>query len=195
MDLILATRNKDKVREIKQILGRIPFRILSLADFPEISEIKETGRTFNENAIKKARLVAKKFRSLALADDSGLEVDYLKGAPGIRSARFAGPGAGSYELCSKLLRLMKTVSKKKRKARFVCDAAIATPAGKVFVVEGTCSGSIAFEMRGKNGFGYDPIFIPSGYKKTFAELSPNTKNRISHRAKAFKKAKKVLLAI
>ncbi len=194
-ELILATRNKHKVREIKQILGKVPFKILSLLDFKDPSRMLENGRTFRENAVKKARGISKKYKAIALADDSGLQIQYLKGAPGVRSARFAGPKADSRKLCSKVLRLLKGVPKEKRRARFVCVAAIAIPEGKVLIVEGTCEGRITLEMRGTHGFGYDPIFVPRGYKKTFAEISPRLKNRLSHRGQAFRKARRLLLAI
>jgi len=183
-DLILATKNRGKVREIKHILNPLKFKITSLPDLP-----RETGKTFEENAVRKAKTIAKNTKRLVLADDSGLEVKALKGKPGIRSARYAGPNPTTIKLCRKLLKEMK--NKKDRRARFVCVIAVAD-LKKVRTVKGICEGKVIFEMKGKHGFGYDPVFVPDGYKKTFAQMPLKLKNRISHRGKALKKAKACL---
>lgn len=180
-EILVATSNKHKLREIRHILKS---RVTGHG-----SRVKENGKTFEENAIKKAKSVAKKFGKIAIADDSGLMVNCLGGKPGVKSARFAYPPT-SYNLCQKLLRVMRR--RKNRSARFVCVIAIAYPSGKVRTVKGVCCGKISHEMRGKHGFGYDPIFVPNGYRKTFAEMSPAMKNRISHRARALRKLKLLL---
>lgn len=189
MQIVLATRNLKKAREIKEILKGLKVEFLSLKNFPEIKEIKEKGKTFSENATLKARAVTRFTKKISLADDSGLEVDVLGGKPGIYSARFA---RNDRERNRKLLRLLKDIPVNKRGATFRCTVAIASPDGKVRVVEGRYRGKIAFKKRGKAGFGFDPIFIASRYNKTFAELGLEIKNRISHRAQAFRKAKKLL---
>jgi len=188
-ELVIATKNRGKVREIRHALKSLKLKVLSLLDEPGIPAVKETGRTFEENAVKKAKAVAKRFSALALADDSGLQVDALKGLPGIRSARFAGPKPTTEKLCGKLLRVMK--GKVNRKARFVCVIAVAD-GKKVRTVKGVCGGRIIDRMKGKNGFGYDPVFMPNGYGRTFAQMPLNLKNRISHRGKALRKARKLL---
>ncbi len=180
--IIVATSNKHKLREIRHILKGT--RILGLG-----TRVREDGRTFEENAIKKAKAVAKKTGKIAIADDSGLMVNCLGGKPGVKSARYASPPTPQ-NLCRKLLRA--TAGCKARGARFVCAIAITNPSGKVKVVKGIIRGRIIREMRGTHGFGYDPVFVPSGYKKTFAEMKPSMKNRISHRARALRKLKSVL---
>lgn len=195
MDIIVASGNKHKIREIRSILKGLPINVVSFSDLGVFPKIRETGKTFRENAVKKAKTIARKFKKIALADDSGLVVDVLRGAPGVRSARFAGPDPTKEKLCRKLLKLMRNTKASGRKAKFVCDIAVALPNGKVKIVEGICKGKIEFEMRGRHGFGYDPVFIPEGYKKTFAEMSPSFKNKISHRAAALKKARKLIKQI
>lgn len=192
MEIILATNNPHKVREIKRILKIKGLRILSLADFPQKFKIRENGRTFAENAKKKAKVISNKLKMAAIADDSGLCVAALRGAPGVRSARFVKPPVTADRLCKKLLKVMKNVPGTKRKAVFVCCVAIAHPGGKVRIVEGKCSGRIAEEMRGAGGFGYDPVFIPDGFKRTFAQMTGEQKNRLSHRGRAFAKVKSLL---
>jgi len=187
--LIIATKNKGKVREIKHVLKPLRLKIISLLDLPKLHDLRETGKTFEENAIRKAKIIAKKTKELVLADDSGLEVKALKGKPGIRSARYAGPNPTTSKLCGKLLKKMK--SEKDRRARFICVIAIAGPK-KVRTIRGVCKGKVIFKMKGKHGFGYDPVFVPDGYKKTFAQMPLKLKNRISHRGKALKKAKACL---
>ena len=187
--LIIATKNKGKVREIKHILKPLKLKIFSLLDLPKLHDVKETGRTFEENAVKKSKTIAKKFKALVLADDSGLEVKALNGRPGVKSARYAGPTPTKIKLCAKLLKEMK--DKKDRRARFVCVIAIADTK-KMRTVKGVCRGRIILEMKGRYGFGYDPIFVPEGYNKTFAQMPLKIKNMISHRGKALKKAKACL---
>jgi len=189
-ELLVATKNKGKVKEIKHLLRSLRLNILSLLDFPDIPDVKESAATFEGNARKKAVTISKKLKRLVLADDSGLEVIALKGTPGVRSARYAGPNPSTKKLCNKLLKAMK--NKKYRWARFVCDIAIAKPDGKVRIVEGICWGKISGKMIGSGGFGYDPVFIPEGYRKTFAQMPLKLKNRISHRAKALKKVADIL---
>lgn len=193
MEIIIATRNNDKLREIKTLFKDSGVKLSSLKDYPHIPEIKETGKTFRENALLKASRAAKFVGKLTLADDSGLEVRALNGRPGVHSARFAGEKATYKDNNLKLLRLLEGVPPNKRGARFVCSVAIIKPGRKALVVEGSCRGVIGVKPKGRYGFGYDPLFIPQGYKKSFAELGPRIKNRLSHRAKAFKKAKAIVL--
>lgn len=193
MEVVVSTRNEHKFSEISKILKNSKIKALSLKDFAGTPKVKEDGKTFSDNACKKALNIARVTKRLTLADDSGLEVYALDNAPGVYSARFSGRGA-TYELNNKkLLRLLKNVSKSKRKARFVCCVAVADAKGIIGVVEGVCRGAIAFEAKGKRGFGYDPLFVCNEYNKTFAQLNPAIKNKISHRAKAFAKAKKIIL--
>jgi len=194
-DLVLATRNPKKVEELKALLADVPVNVLSLRDFPEIPETPETGATFAENAELKARAAARSTGRIALADDSGLEADALGGQPGVLSNRFAGPHASDRDKYMRVLELLKGVADEKRTARFRAAVAVATPEGKVTVVEGACEGRIAHEPKGEHGFGYDPIFYLPELGKTMAELPPEQKNRISHRAKALHAAKDVLLRI
>jgi XTP/dITP diphosphohydrolase len=195
MKIVLATGNQGKVRELKSILADFDIEILSLKDFPEIGEIIEDGTTFAENAIKKAREVTQATCLVALADDSGLEVDFLDGAPGIYSARFAGEGRSDLDNNQKLLGLLNDVPEDKRTARFRCIIAITTPCGDVFTADGTCEGIVGREMKGDKGFGYDPLFYLPEHDQTFAELDLGLKNRISHRGRALAKAKEVLAGI
>jgi len=189
MKLVLATRNKHKIKEIKQILKIRNLKILSMLDFEKSPRVKEDKPTFKGNAIKKARAFSKYFSMPALADDSGLVIKALKGAPGVKSARFAGPNATKEKLCNKTLRLMKNIPKSKRNAKFVCCMALVFPSGKSKIVQGEVRGSIGYKIIGRNGFGYDQIFIPSNYKKTFGQMKSSLKNKLSHRARALKKLK------
>ncbi|HVP58743.1 MAG TPA: XTP/dITP diphosphatase [bacterium] len=183
--VVLATKNHGKVAEIKAILGGLPIQLATLEDFPEIESAREDGATFEENAIKKARSVWQATCLTSVADDSGLEVDALEGAPGIFSARFAGEGA-SYEANNrKLLGLLQSIPDDKRTARFVCVAALFTRDGSLALERGTLEGIITRQPRGQHGFGYDPVFYVPAYGQTVAELSEEVKNAISHRAKAF----------
>lgn len=192
MDVVIATNSPNKVEEIREILKGSGFRILSAADVQNLPEVREDGLTFEENARKKALTIAKLTGRLTLADDSGLQVDALNKRPGVHSARYAGENATPRENNRKLLEELKDVPVKKRTARFVCVIAIARPSGKVSVVEGKCEGVIAKELRGAEGFGYDPLFIVPDHGKTFAELGSAIKNKISHRAIALEKAKEIL---
>jgi XTP/dITP diphosphohydrolase len=184
MDLLLATRNTHKTREIQQILGP-GFAVSDLCVHPEIPEIHENGKSFQENATLKAVAASKHFPGIVVADDSGLEVDVLGGAPGIFSARYAGQEATDKQNIEKLLTdLTRMGTKAKRSARFRCVIALAWNGELLGMVEGTVDGTIAEQARGWHGFGYDPIFVPHGFERTFAELSADLKNTISHRAKA-----------
>lgn len=183
--LLIGTRNEGKLREFGQLLGDLPFRFLSLRDFPEVERVPETGTTFVENASLKATSYANQTGMLTLAEDSGLEAAALGGGPGVLSARYAGSMASDAKRIEKLLAELHGLDLWKRTARFVSAVAIASAGGKVLNISlGTCEGHIAFEPRGSGGFGYDPIFIPVGYHLTFAELGAQVKNQISHRARA-----------
>jgi XTP/dITP diphosphohydrolase len=186
MDLLLASRNRHKTREIQQILG--PDFILSdLCVHPEIPEIHENGKSFEENATLKAVGASRHFPGLVIADDSGLEVEALGGAPGIFSARYACQEATDKQNIDKLLSdLARIEVKTKRSARFRCLIALARNGELLGMFEGIVDGKIAEQSRGLHGFGYDPIFVPLGFKETFAELPAEVKNRISHRAKAIR---------
>jgi len=190
MQLIVATRNAHKTREIDQILGSTVV-VQDLTDHPEISEIVESGESFEENAKLKATAVSKQLPGLVIADDSGLEVEALKGAPGIHSARYAGPNASDQEKIAKLLQQLARAGAKsdRRRARFRCVLAVAREGLVLAMFEGMVEGKIAEQPRGLHGFGYDPIFIPDGFEETFAELPHELKNNISHRAKAIRKLK------
>jgi XTP/dITP diphosphohydrolase len=189
--IVIGTSNPHKFEEIVQILQGIPVQFLSLQDFPDIPPIEETGFTFRENALLKARTVYKYTSLLTLADDSGLEVDALQGAPGIYSARFAGKEKDYAANNVKLLEFLKDVPDQQRRAQFRCMVGMVGPDTEQ-LAEGLVRGRIICEMRGGGGFGYDPLFIPDGYTKTFAEMEEEQKNRISHRALAFRKAKQLL---
>jgi XTP/dITP diphosphohydrolase len=188
--LIVATRNKGKVREIREALKGLGLRIYALSDLPDTLEIEEDGKSFNENALKKARFYSKVFGKLTLGDDSGLEVDSLNGMPGIYSARYAGERASSQENNRKLLKEMEGIPLSKRGARFQCIMALVSPDGKEAMTEGSCKGRIGMREKGRTGFGYDPLFILPKYGKTMAELSLKEKNKISHRGKALRKLRK-----
>jgi XTP/dITP diphosphohydrolase len=192
MQLLLATRNKDKLRELQALLAELKFDIRSSADIADLPEVIEDEPTVRDNAIKKALTTAAVTGLLTLADDTGLEVDALQGDPGVRSARFAGEGATYHANNKKLLKLLDGVPLEKRAARFRCTVAIADKEGLVGVVEGICNGTILEEEHGGSGFGYDPLFLPDSQVKTFAELPLEVKIRISHRAKAMQKAWAVL---
>lgn len=190
--LILASKNKGKVREILEYLKGTDFEISGLEnDFPGI---EETGSTFEENAALKAEQVFNQFKILTLADDSGLEVDYLVGEPGVYSARFAGENATDMGNCMKLLKEMDGVDPEERIARFKCVMVLYDGTDK-HVFEGICEGQIINEMRGNDGFGYDPLFVPDGFTQTYAELDLGIKNTISHRGKALKLVKDYLQGI
>ena len=180
--LVLATRNEGKISEFKDLIASFGIEIKSLKDFGPIPLVEEDGATFEDNAYKKASFTAKVLGLPALADDSGLMVEALGGMPGVRSARYAGEGAADRENNHKLLEVMKDVEK--RNAYFMCIIAIAVPAGPALIYEGRCDGHIAREPMGENGFGYDPLFYFPPLKKTFAQMGPAEKNKVSHRGKA-----------
>ncbi len=192
MELLVATRNAGKVREIRKALRGLGLRIHSLHDFRDVPEMEEDGKSFAENALKKARFYSKIYGRLTISDDSGLEVDILRGAPGIYSARFAGEKASDRENNLKLLGQMEGISLSKRRARFKCATAIVSPDGKEAVVEGECGGRVGLKEVGKKGFGYDPLFIFPRLRKTMAQLNLEEKNEISHRGKALRKLRKVI---
>jgi XTP/dITP diphosphohydrolase len=185
MDLLLATRNAHKTREFRELLGP-GFDVIDLSSFPEIAIPKETGRTFEENATLKAIAASKQLPSLVIADDSGLEVDALGGAPGVFSARYGGENAGDVSNVDKLLREFRkqNIATEKRSARFRCVIALAQNGKVLGVFEGFVEGKIVDPPRGSGGFGYDPIFEPKGFDQTFAEMTPESKNKISHRGQA-----------
>lgn len=195
MKLVLATQNKDKVKEIKNFLSGLKIQILTLDNFKPTSKLKETGRTLEENALQKAEQIYRLTKLPSLADDSGLAVEYLKGKPGVRSSRFAGEKATYLDNNLKLLRLLKNVPAQKRKARFRCVMALKLNERKVKLLDGKISGYIATERKGKSGFGYDPIFYIPKLKKTFAQLSLKQKNQISHRAQALQKVRKYVQSL
>ena len=193
MKLVLATRNQGKVQEIGEMLkAQNGIELLSLCNYPDAPNVVEDGKTYEENAIKKASALAEHTGHLTIADDSGLEVDALEGAPGVHSARYAGEDASDQDRIIKLLNALQDVSDERRSGRFVCAVAIAGPLAQAQVVRGICEGRVIRTPRGEAGFGYDPVFVPVGYDKTFAELGDEIKNQISHRAKALSKAKQVL---
>ena len=184
---IVATKNSGKLNEIKEILKDTEYDVVSMIDIGYNDEIEENGATFEENAMIKASALYQFCGQTVLADDSGLEVDALGGAPGIYTARFAGEGATDLQKIEKLLDLLKDVPFENRKARFVCSIALILDNGEKFVVKETCEGYINERLEGSNGFGYDPIFYVAQYKKTMAQLDVEIKNSISHRGKALKK--------
>jgi len=185
LDLLIATGNVGKVAEIRAALGDLPIKLRTLSDFPGIETPKESGSTYEANAVIKAMAYAQQTGLWALADDSGFEVQALGGAPGVFSARYAGAGVSGGDRIAFLLRQLDQVNSSERGARFVCVAALADSTSAIVRVEqGICVGTLIEEPRGKNGFGYDPIFVPEGFDQTFAELPQDIKNVISHRARA-----------
>lgn len=188
-ELLVATNNEGKVRELSQFLSDFPFCLRLLGEFPDIDEAEETGETFAENATIKALHYSAHSGLLTLSDDSGLVVDALGGAPGVRSARYAGRAATYAERMSKLVAELDATGDTERRARFVCVIAVADPsAGTLHTFEGACEGRIARAPRGPGGFGYDPLFIPDGHDRTFGELPQEVKHTLSHRARALAQA-------
>ena len=190
--LLLATNNQAKVREYKSLLQNLPYELMTLADEGINTVVNEEGESLEENARLKATALATESRLLALADDSGLEVDALGGEPGRLSARYAGEGASDRERVDYLLARLEGVPWEKRSARFRCVIAIATPDGKVEFCSGECRGFVTFELRGEHGFGYDPVFYLPELGKTMAELPLETKNLVSHRGQAAREVYQVL---
>lgn len=190
--LLVATTNKKKLQEIKSILRGLRLAICSLSDYPDVSPAREDAESFSGNAVKKALKASRATGMLSMGEDSGLCVPSLNGLPGVRSARFAGRDKNDDKNNRKLLRLLDGKPKKERTAYYVCAVAIAYAGRLVGVVEGDCRGYISLELRGATGFGYDPLFVIPAYGKTFAQLGPRIKHRISHRYKALKKARRLI---
>ncbi len=193
LELLIATKNQGKLREIRDLLKDLDIKITSLADYPNCPEIVEDGKTFAQNALKKAATIAMYKQKLVMGEDSGLEVKALGNRPGIYSARYSGAKATDRKNNLKLLRELKKVPLKKRQARYRCCAALVDAKGIVDVVSGSCSGIITTKHYGQNGFGYDPLFLIPKYGQTFGQLPLEVKAKMSHRAKALKKLRKALL--
>jgi XTP/dITP diphosphohydrolase len=192
-ELIVASRNKGKVREIIELLSNLPYKVTSLLEYPHIPEIIEDGKTYRANALKKARAVALATGKMAISDDSGIEVKALGNAPGIYSARFAGEGASEKARNKKLFKMLKNVPMSKRQARYRCVIALVNAKGQELgMVQGTCSGYVTTKDIGTNGFGFDSLFLLKRYNKTFGQLPPELKAKISHRARALKKFRLLL---
>ena len=186
-EIVIATKNKGKVKEFKEMLEPYGYEVFSLLDFPEIGEIEETGSTFIENATIKATTASKMLNKMCIADDSGLEISALDNKPGIYSSRWLGEDTPYEEKIAYVIN--ELIDKEDRSCRFVCAIVIADGDNIITSFEESCNGIIAYEMKGDNGFGYDPCFYYEPYNKTMAELSPQEKNEISHRGKAIKKLK------
>lgn len=190
--VIIATKNAGKAKEFKSLFYEYGVDVLTLLDIPNAPDIEETGTSFEENAKLKAEGISKITNVMVIADDSGLVVDELDGAPGVYSARYAGEQKDDEANINKVLDEMKDVPEEKRTARFFCVLAIASPNHETITVTGTCEGTILYERKGKNGFGYDPIFFSKELNKSMGEMSSIEKNEISHRAMALKKLKPIL---
>jgi XTP/dITP diphosphohydrolase len=198
IDLLVATTNPGKFAEVKAFLSQLPVRVLSIDDLKSAPTVTEDGATFAENALKKARTLADFSGMLTLADDSGLEVDALNGAPGIYSARYCGEGGNDDKNNEKLLRELENVAENMRSARFVCALALCAPKSlgiKDWTVSESCEGWIALVRRGSNGFGYDPLFFYPPFGKTFGEIDRETKATVSHRGKALKRLAEALASL
>jgi XTP/dITP diphosphohydrolase len=192
-ELLLATTNQGKIKEIKEYLADLALEIISLKELSPNSVFAEKGKTFLENARGKSLFYSQQHKFFTLAEDSGLEIEYLEGAPGVFSSRFSGPQATDEENIQKVLRLMKGVPLNQRKAQFISCLALTDKGEIITEIRERVKGLIIFEKKGNYGFGYDPIFFYPPLKKTFAELSPEKKNRVSHRGRALKKLKAFLL--
>lgn len=192
MKIILATQNQGKIRELQELLVDETIEVLSLRDLADWEDVEENGVTFADNAALKARVAAQKTGLIALADDSGLEVDALNGAPGVYSARYAGEPKDDERNNDKLLQQLESTSDDKRTARFRCALVVVTPEGEEFLTEGSVEGRILRQRRGTDGFGYDPLFYVPEYARTMAELTLTEKNKLSHRAQAFRKVIPIL---
>ncbi len=184
--LLIGSGNPDKSKELQRLLANTDWHVKGLSDFPSVDEPEEDQDTFEGNGLLKARYYSEKFGLPCVADDSGIEVDALDGAPGVYSARYAGEECSYDDNNRKLLEALAELPDEKRGARFVCCAAFVDPQGAMHVERGTVEGRIAHELRGTNGFGYDPLFIPQGCSETFAELEPDVKHSMSHRGRAFR---------
>ncbi len=192
LEILVATRNKGKLKEIRELLNDLDIKVTSSEDYPDLPRIEEDGKTFCQNAIKKAVTIAIYTKKLTMGEDSGLEVQALGNDPGVYSSRFSGPGATDKKNNAKLLRLLRGIPLKKRQARYRCFIALADGQRLIGVVNGSCQGLMARRSKGQNGFGYDPLFYLPRFGKTFGELSLEVKSTISHRAKAMKKFKILL---
>lgn len=191
--ILLASKNEKKRKELQEILQGMGIELLNFSDLEEeMPDVVEDGKSFTENAIKKAKTIAKLSNYTTLADDSGLVVRALGGEPGIYSARFAGENASDEANNNKLLNKMKDIAWEDRDAYFICVIALCTPEGEVRTVEGRCEGRITFTPQGEGGFGYDPLFMPHTYNKSFAQLNSEEKHLISHRGKALRKIKDII---
>jgi len=193
--IVFATTNEGKVKEIKEILGDFPIEVVSMKEMGITADIEENGATFEENSLIKARALVKLTGLPALADDSGLEVDYLNGEPGIYSARYLGRDTDYDYKNNYIIDKLSEAEGEERSARFVCVISLVLPDGREFVERGVVEGLIGYEQKGENGFGYDPIFYLPEYGKTSAELPPEEKNRISHRGKALTAMKKLIVTL
>ena len=194
--IVISTGNQHKVDEIKNILKDLPFEVISKNQLGiENLQVIEDGNTLEENSIKKAKALSEMTDYMVIADDSGLFVDALDGQPGIYSSRYGGQEANDSKNNERLLKELKHISLEERTGRFRTVIALIKEDKEVITIEGECKGSIAFEKKGQGGFGYDPVFMPDGYDKSFAELGKDFKNQISHRAKALDKLKKLLLEL
>jgi XTP/dITP diphosphohydrolase len=191
-EILLATKNLHKIEEIRAILTHEPMKIKTFADFPEFGDAVEDGKSYEENAGLKALFYAGHTELPALADDSGLEIDFLDGKPGIHSARFIHPSLSFPERCEKVLKMLEKVKDNERAAHFVCTVALVAPGGSPEFFRGELHGFIARDMKGTHGFGYDPIFLIPEYGKNLAELDPEIKNKISHRARALIAAREAM---
>ncbi|WP_277678287.1 XTP/dITP diphosphatase [Gracilibacillus dipsosauri] len=189
-ELIIATKNKGKIRDFEQLFSPFSIQVKSLLDIEGIEDIEETGSTFEENAAIKAEAISNKFGVTVIADDSGLVVDALNGAPGVYSARYAGEDKDDQANIEKVLSELQGTSEENRTARFVCVLAVSQPAKETFFTRGECEGTIGYQVKGEYGFGYDPIFYPLNSRRTMAEMRPEEKNQISHRKKALDQLKK-----
>jgi XTP/dITP diphosphohydrolase len=195
MKLVLATRNRHKVEELSRMLDDLDLEVLSFRDLPNLPDVVEDGATLEENAVKKAQAVAEATGLPALADDTGLEVESLDGAPGVLSARYAGPDATYEDNNSKLLAALADTPSSARRAVFRCVVAVAIPENGVRTVEGRTPGTILERPRGSGGFGYDPIFLPDGHHRTYAEMAADEKNAVSHRGRAARAARELLATL
>jgi XTP/dITP diphosphohydrolase len=192
-EILIASGNQGKLKEFEQLLQDLPVRLVSLKQLTAAPEVVEDGASFLENARKKAQQLADYSKMITLADDSGLEVDCLQGAPGVLSARFAGENSSDSRNNQKLLRLLEGVPLEKRTARFKCCLVLAYPGGRQYWTEGECEGLIGFEPKGNYGFGYDPLFYLPELNASMGEISPDQKNSLSHRARALQKMRKIVI--
>lgn len=193
--LLLATTNKGKIEELLALTSDLPFEIKTLDDFKDIKNVAETGKTFVENANLKSHGYALQTKCLTLADDSGLEVDALSGAPGVLSARYSGANSNDYDNIVKVLKKLAALKSSDRTARFVCAMSLNDGNKICYTGEGVCEGTIALNPMGSNGFGYDPVFIPHGFDRTFGELTAEMKAKVSHRSIALQKIIDILSEI